>query len=284
MVSAGTVSSYLSFPSCKVIKLDWSLNSQNHPGSFSKTPWGPTRSEWGTGCEKAREICSPGWNPGPAPSRLSSSPTLGPSLQVSSAPKAWAGWCASPGRFRETGQGGPAEQPHWKDSFQLEQAEGGRKPACRSLGAFRGPQSLQPPLPAQLRGSPLPRRPADVLRPEATPGLRLRFSSSAAAEPPWGRGERATTRGGRRTRAQHCIRCQGLQPRAWAVSSHGSAVSFPSPHTVQKSLELQCSDGLRQRQEPGTAVLVRARGQASQLPPAPPAPRGLGAPRLWTPV
>lgn len=78
---------------------------------------------------------------------------------------------------------------------------------------------------------------------------------------------------------------QHPMPRAWAVSSHGSTVSFPSPHAVQKSLELQCSDGLKQRQEPGMAVLlVKARGQASQLPPAPPAPRGPEAPRLCTPV
>lgn len=100
--------------------------------------------------------------------RPPTSPAAPPLGLVSSSPEAWAGWCTSLGRFRETGQGGPAEQPHWKDSFQLEQAEGGRKPACRPSRGLPGAPVLStptpssatratPPSPAQLTGrSPRP--------------------------------------------------------------------------------------------------------------------------------
>ena len=67
--------------------------------------------------------------------------------------------------------------------------------------------------------------------------------------------------------------------------SHWAAASSPFPFMVLKSLqELQDSGDPGQTQELGkAALLVKACRQASGPPPAAPAPRGRGAPRLWAP-
>lgn len=92
----------LSFPSCKVIRLDWSLASQNHPGSFninlrSGCPWGATGSERGAPELAARAGTQDPGSP--------ASPAAPPTRLLS--PSARAGSCMSASGFREAGRGGP---------------------------------------------------------------------------------------------------------------------------------------------------------------------------------
>ena len=170
----------LSFPSCKVIRLDWSLASQNHPGSFninlrSGCPWGATGSERG-----APELAA---RAGTQDQALRPLQPLHP--PACSRPRPGRGRACLRAGSGRPGGADPAGQPHRKDSFQPAQAETGRKQTCRPrLGPSGSPApSAAPPKSEKRRpaagqpwGHPLPRPsgpspPGHTWAPPRVPGL-----------------------------------------------------------------------------------------------------------------
>lgn len=157
----------------------------------------------------------------------------------------WGGALLQAGSGR-LGRADPLSSPTGKTRFSWSrQREGGNR-LVTSLGAFRGPQSPQPPLLAQLRGSLLPRQPRRRVAPRGhtwapPPVLQLWHRGASMGE------ERESDYEGRKedpSPAQHSIRCQGPQPRAWTVSS--SCLLPLSPHRPEK---------------PGAAVLRRSQAE-----------------------